>query len=73
MKVLFKSFYLYFLGVCADYYRKSLERAVERSIRKGGTVSSKRLIKMSERSYRLYKCFKAAEADIKREFNLKAV
>lgn len=73
MKVLFKSFCLYFLGIWADSHKKAFDRAVDRCIAKGGDISSKRLTRMSDRSYRLYMQFMALESDITRELTVKTI
>lgn len=73
MKVLFKSFYLYLLGVAAEGQRKALERAVNRYLEEGKPLSAKRLRKMSDRNYHLYKAFKTLETDIKRNLSYKPV
>lgn len=73
MKVFFKSFYLYFLGVLADGYKKAFDSAVDRCISRGGDISSKRLTRMSDRSYSLYMKFQELEKDINRELHLKAM
>lgn len=73
MKVLFKSFYLYFLGLAAEYNRHALESAVLRAARRGERISGKRLTRLSDRSYRLYRRFKTAEENIKRYLDTAAV
>ena len=64
MKVLFKSFYLYFLGVVADSHKRVFNKAVDRAIMRGGDISSRRLTRMSDRSYRLYLKFREIEKDV---------
>lgn len=67
MKVLFKSFYLYFLGVLADGYKRAFDTAVDKCIAKGGDISSRRLTRMSDISYGLYRRFRDMEKEVRRE------
>lgn len=73
MKVLFKSFYLYFLGILADAHKSAFDKAVERSILCGGDISSRKLIQMSDRSYRLCMKFENLENEIKNSLQIKAL
>lgn len=66
MKVLFKSFYLYFLGAAADVIRWSLEREIRRSVRYGGSISSKKLSVLSDLSYFFYSHFLRLETDLRK-------
>lgn len=69
MKVVFQSFCLYLLGVVADAYRLSFNRAVRKAA-KSGDMSSPRLTKMSDRSYSLYRRFYELESRISLEIEL---
>ena len=66
MKVLFKSFYLYFLGAAADCIRWSLEREIKRAARLGRSISAKRLALLSDLSYDFYSQFLRLETDLKK-------
>ena len=66
MKVVFRSFYLYLLGVIADTYRALFNGAVKRAAKRGA-LSSSRLARMSDRSYSLYKRFYEFESVLSRE------
>lgn len=67
MKVLFQSFLLFFLGVLADSHKRVFDKAIDRCIARGGDISSRRLTRMSDRSYEFYRKFRDMEKDVKRE------
>ena len=66
MKVLFKSFYLFFLGAAADVIRWSLEREIRKSAGNGRSISSKKLSVLSDLSYFFYSHFLRLETDLRK-------
>lgn len=65
MKVLFESFYLYFLGALADIKKTAFDRKIDKVIKKGGDISSPRLTRLSHSLYESYRRFKDKEKDVK--------
>ncbi|MGN0106247.1 MAG: hypothetical protein ACI4A5_00945 [Hominilimicola sp.] len=64
MKLLFKSIYLFLLGVYAECYKKRFDYIMDKTIKKGGNIASPSLTHMSNRCYALYTRFKEREKEL---------
>lgn len=71
MKILMKAFYLYILGLSAEFYRRGFERAAEKCVKKGIAISSGSLVRKSNKSYALYIKFFEYERMLSCEMALK--
>lgn len=65
MKLLFKSIYLFLLGVYAECYKKRFDRIIDKTIKKGGNIAAASLTRMSDRCYSLYTRFKDYEKELR--------
>lgn len=64
MKLLFKSIYLFLLGVYAECYKKRFDYVMDKTIKKGGNIAATSLTRMSNRCYALYMHFKEYEKEL---------
>ncbi len=71
MKILFKSIYLYFLGLRAEFYKHHFDAVMDRYVSHGKDISCRRLTDMSNKSYGLYKKFRECEKTLKYEISIK--
>ena len=65
MKLLFKSIYLFLLGVYAECYKKRFDYVMDKTIKNGGNIASASLTRMSNRCYALYTRFKECEKELR--------
>ena len=65
MKLLFKSIYLFLLGVYAECYKKRFDYVMDKAIKNGGNIASASLTRMSNRCYALYTRFKECEKELR--------
>ncbi len=73
MKILMKSIHLFLFGVYVEAYKKHFDSVMDSYIKKGLDISSKRLTKMSDKSYQLYVDFKEYEKSLKHDILLKNI
>ncbi len=69
MKLLFKSIYLFLLGVYAECYKKRFDCIMDKTIKKGGNIAAASLTRLSHRCYSLYIRFKECEKELHYEMN----
>lgn len=65
MKVLFESFYLFFLGTVAEAKKAAFDKRIDKIIKRGGDISSPYLTRLSHSCYESYRRFKDKEKDFK--------
>lgn len=65
MKLIFKSVYLFLLGVYVEFYKRRFDYIMDKTLNKGGDISRASLTRRSNRCYALYIRFKDYEKELR--------
>lgn len=73
MRILMKSIYLFILGIYIDNRRKSFDNLLMRYDEKYGSLSSPKLVHISNHCYKLYLLFYKCENELRRDILIKSL
>ncbi len=71
MKIFVKSLHLFILGAYAEYCRRRLDASAARHYIKYGAISSKKLVRHSQKCCRLYQIFNELERSLLQDFAMR--